>query len=305
VTSLRPVLANRDILVCPGVPNALFAKLAAEAGFPAVYTSGAGIANMVLGYPDIGLATMTELLDVNRQVLRTVDLPVIADIDTGYGGIVNVRRTVEEFERAGVAAVQLEDQVNPKRCGHFAGKAVVPKSVMIERVLAAVEARRDPETMIIARTDARQAEGLDAAIRRGQAYVEAGADAIFVEAPQDLDELRAVPGEFDVPALVNMVEGGVTPIIPATELAEMGYRIVLYANALQRLACAAVLRGLSVLQEHGTTSPIVDEMLGWRERQTIVGLPGWQAFEENVLRRADALVGSEDSISSEDREDLE
>jgi 2-methylisocitrate lyase-like PEP mutase family enzyme len=196
VTSLRPVLANRDILVCPGVPNALFARLAAEAGFPAVYTSGAGIANMVLGYPDIGLATMTELLDVNRQVLRTVDVPVIADIDTGYGGIVNVRRTVEEFERAGVAAVQLEDQVNPKRCGHFAGKAVVPKSVMIERVIAAVEARRDPDLMIIARTDARQAEGLDAAIKRGQAYVEAGADAIFVEAPQDLDEIRAVPGEL-------------------------------------------------------------------------------------------------------------
>lgn len=289
MTSLGEVLARRDIVVCPGVPNPLFARLAAEAGFPAVYTTGAGIANMALGLPDIGLATMSELLEVNRNVVRSVDVPVIADIDTGYGGVVNVRRTVEEFEHAGVAAVQLEDQVNPKRCGHFTGKTVVPVQTMVERVVAAVEARRSDDLWIIARTDARQVEGLASAISRAHAYRAAGADAIFVEAPETIDELRAIPHEIDAPLVVNMVEGGVTPIVPADELAAMGYRVVLFANALSRLACAAAIRGLQTLRAHGTTTPIVDDMLGWEQRQAIVGLPAWQAFEAGVVERANEI----------------
>lgn len=286
MTTLRQALTRDQILVCPGVPNPLFARLAAEAGFPAVYTTGAGIANMSLGLPDIGLATMSEMLEVNRNVVRSVDVPVIADIDTGYGGVINVRRTVEEFEHAGVAAVQIEDQVNPKRCGHFAGKTVAPTETMVERVVAAVEARRSEDLLIIARTDARQVEGLASAIARSRAYLAAGADAIFVEAPQTMDELRAIPGEIDAPLVVNMVEGGVTPIVPADELAAMGYRIVLFANALSRLASAAVIRGLETLEEHGTTTPIVAEMLGWERRQAIVGLPAWQAFEADVANKA-------------------
>lgn len=286
MTSIRGLLAQHEILVCPGVPNPLFARLAVEAGFPAVYTTGAGIANMALGLPDIGLATMSELLEVNRNVVRSVDVPVIADIDTGYGGVVNVRRTIEEFEHAGVAAVQIEDQVNPKRCGHFAGKSVVPLGVMVERVVAAVETRRSDHLWIIARTDARQVEGLASAIARSQAYLAAGADAIFIEAPQTMDELRAIPSEIEAPLVVNMVEGGSTPIVRADELAAMGYRVVLFANALSRLASAAVIRGLETLKAHGTTTPIVDQMLGWERRQAIVGLSAWQAFEADVVNRA-------------------
>jgi 2-methylisocitrate lyase-like PEP mutase family enzyme len=289
VTTLRQALAEQRILVCPGVPNPLFARLVAEAGFPAVYTTGAGIANMSLGLPDIGLATMTELLEVNRNVVRNVDVPVIADIDTGYGGVVNVRRTVELFEHAGVAAVQIEDQVNPKRCGHFAGTSVVPTATMVERVVAAVEARRSQELLVIARTDARQAEGLESAIDRARAYVAAGADMIFVEAPRSLEELRAIPERIDVPLVVNMVEGGTTPIVSADALADMGYRVVLYANALSRLAAAAVVRGLEALMQHGTTSSIVAEMLAWERRQQIVGLPAWQAFEADIAQRAEQL----------------
>lgn len=287
---LRTRLAGDEIVICPGVTNALVAKLAERSGFEAVYTTGAGIANTLLGDPDIGLATMTELLDVNRRITRAVDLPVIADVDTGYGGVVNVQRTVAEFQDAGVCALQLEDQVNPKRCGHFAGKTVVARQEMAERIVAAVEARRDPDLLLIARTDARQVEGFKGALDRAQLYVDCGADLIFVEAPETVDELRAIPREIAVPLVVNMVEGGSTPVLSAPELAEMGYAVVLFANALLRMASSAMLRTLDVLRREGTTTSLMDEMLPWSMRQEIVGLTGWQDREQAVVDQARALT---------------
>lgn len=293
---LRLLLAADDIVVCPGATNALVAKLVQRSGFQAVYTTGAGIANTLLGDPDIGLATMTELLDVNRRVVRAVDIPVIADVDTGYGGIVNVQRTVQEFEDAGVSALQLEDQVNPKRCGHFAGKSVVPREEMAERICAMLEARRDPDLVLIARTDARQMEGFEAALERARLYVECGADVIFFEAPESVDELRQVPKEIDVPLVANMVEGGATPLLSARELSEMGYSVALFANALLRMASAGVLRGLEVLREEGTTAGLMDEMLPWNSRQEIVGLAQWQAREERVVARASSLLSGNNGM---------
>lgn len=291
---LRALLDADGIVVCPGVTDPFTAKLVERAGLDAAYTTGAGIANTLLGEPDIGLATMTELVAVNRRVVRAVDLPIIADVDTGYGGIVNVQRTVQEFEDAGVAAIQLEDQVNPKRCGHFAGKGVVSRGEMAERVIAVVEARRDPGLLLIARTDARQGEGLGAALDRAQLYVECGADLIFVEAPESEDELRAIPTEITVPLVVNMVEGGRTPPHRAAELAEMGYAVVLYANALLRMAAAAMVRTLETLARDGGTGALLDEMLAWSTRQEIVGLAGWQDRERAVVDAAERLVTDHD-----------
>jgi methylisocitrate lyase len=285
----RAALASGELLRFPGAFNPLSARLIEQKGFEGVYISGAVLA-ADLGLPDIGLTTLTEVAGRARQIARMTELPTIVDADTGFGEPMNVARTVQELEDVGLAGLHIEDQVNPKRCGHFAGKSVVSIETMIERVVSAVEARHDPDMLIIARTDARQAEGITAAIRRAQAYVAAGADAIFVEAPQTLDELRAIPKEFDVPVVANMVEGGATPIVPSDELAAMGYRIVLYANALSRLASAAVVRGLATLREYGTTTPIADEMLSWESRQRVVGLPAWQAYEEDVIMRAQAIL---------------
>jgi 2-methylisocitrate lyase-like PEP mutase family enzyme len=293
---LRELLEGDDIIVCPGVTSPLVAKLVERSGFAATYTTGAGIANTLLGEPDIGLASMTELLDVNRRVAQAVGIPVIADIDTGYGGIVNVQRTVREFEDAGVAALQLEDQINPKRCGHFAGKQVVSRQEMAERIVAAVEARRDPDLLLVARTDARQVEGFDGALDRARLFVECGADLIFVEAPESDDELRAIPKELPVPVVVNMVEGGSTPAHSAPEFAEMGYAIVLFANALLRMSVAAMLRTLDVLKRDGGTAGLMDEMLAWNLRQEIVGLAGWQEREQAVMEKAGKVLPAHEEM---------
>ncbi|MBI4540827.1 MAG: isocitrate lyase/phosphoenolpyruvate mutase family protein [Gemmatimonadetes bacterium] len=283
--ALRARVAE-GLVVCPGVTNPLYARMAERVGFRAVYVTGAGVANVGFGVPDIGLISMSEMLEVSRRIAGSVAVPVIADIDTGHGGVLNVMRTVAEFEAAGVAAVQLEDQVNPKRCGHFANKSVVSVQEMVERVIAATEARRDPGLMIIARTDARAVEGLASGIRRGQTYVEAGADAVFVEAPQSLEELRAIPREFDVPTIANMVEGGRTPLVAAEELAEMGFAIALYANAVARTAAAAARRALETIYRTGSSTALQDEMLTWEERQELVGLPEFQAREDGIVERA-------------------
>src|SRR6266704_4596964 len=223
-TRLRELLADPGLLVAPGAHDALSARLIAQAGFPAVYMTGFGTAASVLGQPDVGLLTMSEMVSRAAAISAVIasvagDLPLIADADTGYGNPINVRRTIREYERAGVAGVHIEDQVWPKKCGHMEGKQVIPKDEMVEKVRAAVDARQDPDFVIIARTDANAVHGLEDAIRRGQAYQEAGADIIFIEAPRSIAELQAIKQAFpDVPLLYNWAESGKTPLLSLDEI---------------------------------------------------------------------------------------
>jgi 2-methylisocitrate lyase-like PEP mutase family enzyme len=290
---LRARLAEPGIVVVPGVTNALFARLAAEEGIEAVFTTGAGMANTLFGYPDLGLVTMTEIVEANRQIARAVAVPVIADADTGYGNHVNVIRTVEALEAAGVAAVVLEDQVAPKKCGHFDHKAVVAPTEMVEKLLAARTARSDPALVLVARTDAIACEGLDAALARASLYARAGADVIFVEAPTTTEEMAAIPASVSLPCLINVVEGGRTPQLPSGELGAMGFKIALYANTGLRTAAAAVRRAMRVLRTEGTTVPLAAELMSWEDRQILVRLPEWQRLDADISAEARRVVGIE------------
>src|SRR5258705_934227 len=220
---LKALFASRSAAILPGTPNALFARVIAAHGFPAVYVTGAGIANMSLGVPDIGLVTLTELTDHVAAIADAVDVPILADADTGFGNPINVGRTVRLLERAGAAGIQLEDQVFPKKCGHFSGKQVIPAAEMVQKIKAAVDARTDRNLQIVARTDARAIEGLDAAIARAQAFAEAGADVTFVEAPLDAAEMARIARDISVPQIANMVFGGLTPQLAQSELAQLEY----------------------------------------------------------------------------------
>lgn len=282
---------SRDILVAPGAANALTARLIEEAGFQAVYATGAGIANSHFAMPDVGLLTMTEVVAEVRRIVDAVDVPVIADADTGYGGPLNVTRTVKEMEDVGVAAIQLEDQVTPKRCGHFDNKRVVSTDEMLRRIDAALNARENPNTIIIGRTDARQSMGLDEAIRRGISLQEAGVDLVFVEAPESTAELRSIADSVPGPLVANMVEGGRTPLVPAEELDNLGYRLVIYANTALRLSMQAVVDGLRVLASDGTTESILTSLMPWDERQRIVRLPEYVDLEERLEDRRQIARG--------------
>lgn len=290
---LRALLGDGRLHLTPGVTNAFHGLLAAEAGFDAIFLTGGGIANALLGVPDIGLTTLTETVELARRVAGAIDRPLLADGDTGYGNHLNTMRTVVELERAGVAGLTLEDQVAPKRCGHFAGKRVVPVREMVEKLLAAKKARTDPALVIVARTDALASEGLEATLARARAYVAAGADAIFVEALRTRDELAAIPLALDVPCVVNIVEGGATPIVPADELERMGYAIALYANLALRVAGHGVRRAFAALARDGHSGAMAGEMLSWEERQGLVGHPTWQALEAAITAEAERLVGGE------------
>jgi 2-methylisocitrate lyase-like PEP mutase family enzyme len=278
-TRLRALLARPEILVLPGCADPLTARLAAAAGFEAVYATGAGIANTLLGVPDVGLVTMTELADHVRRIVAAVDAAVVVDIDTGFGNAINARRAVQEIERAGAAAVQIEDQVFPKRCGHFAGKEVIPEAEMVAKLRAVLDARADPDLVVIARTDALAVEGFEAAVARGRAYAAAGADLVFVEAPTTEAQLSGLPAQVPAPLVANMVEGGKTPLHSAAELEAMGYRAVIYANAAMRVGAAAVRDAFHELRASGDTRGLLDRMLGWEERQALVGLPEIEALE--------------------------
>ena len=272
---LRAQLSGDDAVVFPGAMNALIARLIENAGFPGVYMTGAGVANGLLGQPDVGLTTLTEMAQAAQNMCAAVDVPVVADADTGFGGSVNVERTVELYERAGVAAIQLEDQMVPKRCGHFEGKEVVSIDEMLARLRAAQAARRDPDLMIIARTDARSVLGLDESIRRGLAYAEVGADALFIEAPADDDELKRVGSELaktGLPLLANMVEGGKTPLHSAAELAEFGLKFVIFPGLLSRITVRAVTGALEVLADGGDSRPLMDRLTPFDEVQSILEL---------------------------------
>lgn len=285
-SELRRILKAGGPGIVPGATDCFTAKLIEQAGFPVVYVTGAGATNALLGAPDIGLITLNELASQAERISDAVSVPVIADCDTGFGGVANVKRTVRAYERAGVAGLHIEDQVSPKRCGHFEGKSVVPVEEMLFRLQAALDARTDPDFLIIARTDSRAGEGLDAAIARAKAYLAIGADAIFVEQPRSVEELRRVGNEFRGTVLVaNMVERSKTPLLPAEELSSMGYQIILYANAALYLGAYAIKQGLAVLREAGTTQSLLDRMLTFQERQALVGLEQADAYERDLVKR--------------------
>jgi methylisocitrate lyase len=282
--ALRARLAEPAILVAPGAADPLTARLIEEAGFEAVYMTGAGLANAGFGLPDLGLLSLTEVVQQAQRLADAIRVPLIVDADTGYGNALNVVRSVRELERAGAAAIQIEDQVSPKRCGHFEGKEVVSCDEMVSKITAAVYARENPDLVLIARTDARAVEGLDGAIARARAYAAAGADVLFVEAPQTLDELRALPAAVPAPLLANMVEGGKTPLLSASELESLGYRVVIFANTALRVAARAVQAAMAELRRTGSPASLLDRMLSWEERQRLVDLPGYQDLERRFLQ---------------------
>ncbi|MEM1430967.1 MAG: isocitrate lyase/phosphoenolpyruvate mutase family protein [Pseudomonadota bacterium] len=277
--AFRDRVRQRDALLVPGAGNALTARMIAAKGFEAVYVTGAGIANTQLGVPDIGLTTMTELASAVSAMADVTDAPLVVDIDTGYGNALNTRRTVRTLERAGAFAVQLEDQVFPKRCGHFSGKAVIAVSEAAAKVRAAVDAREDPNLLVIARTDARAVEGLDAALDRAAAYIDSGADLTFVEAPQSVEELRCIAERLPVPQVANMVFGGATPLVPRQALAEMGFALTLYANAPLQAAMKAMDEVLGALHRDGSLDAVGDRLADFEARQIHVGKPGFDALD--------------------------
>jgi methylisocitrate lyase len=279
--ALREGLASGDVLRVPGAFNPLSARLIEAKGFDAVYVSGAVVA-ADLGLPDIGLTTATEVAQRAGQIARVTDLPTLVDADTGFGEPMNVARTVQAFEDAGVAGCHIEDQVNPKRCGHLDGKQVVDEATAVQRIRAAVEARRDPDFLIMARTDVRAVHGIDAAIERGRALVEAGADALFPEALLGEDELAAFRAAVDVPLLANLTEFGKGELLTTARLAELGYTIALYPVTLLRLAMGAAERGLDEILRTGTQAGVVDAMQTRAELYDLVDYAGYGRFDEGV-----------------------
>lgn len=277
---LRAVLSGDGVLVLPGVHDCISARLAEAAGFEAAFTSGFGISASTLGKPDFGFLTATEMLASVSRIVSSVKIPVVADIDTGYGNPLNVIRTVEDVVSAGAAGIILEDQEWPKKCGHFEGKRVITAEEHSEKIRAAAEARGASDLVIIGRTDARAVNGLDDAIRRGRLYYESGADVIFIEAPQSVEELREIAAAFpDAPLFANMVEGGRTPLLSAAELGELGFKIVVFPLSGLFSATKAMERCLTYLRKNGSTYGYSD-MLTFKEFEAVVDVPGYRALEK-------------------------
>lgn len=275
-------LQQNKIVLAPGVYDPLTALLVQQAGMEACYLSGASIAYTRFGRPDIGFLSLDDVVSVTSHIRERVDLPLIVDADTGFGNALNVRRTVQHLERAGASAIQLEDQSSPKRCGHLQGKSVISTQEMCGKIRAAVDARRNEGTVIIARTDAIATEGLDAAIERAARYAEAGADLLFVEAVRTREQMDVVQRELGhlCPLMANMVEGGMTPVKPAAELEEIGYRLVIFPGGTVR-ALAHTLQGyFASLHQHGTTAPWQDRMLGFDGLNAVIGTPELLALGE-------------------------
>lgn len=280
---LRALLAKPGYAIVPGSYDTLTARLVQLAGFDAVYLTGGGYSRSS-GYPDIGLLTMTEVTQWISRTVEAVDIPVIADMDAGYGNALNVIRSVREYEKTGVAAFHLEDQVSPKKCGHYEGKLIVSKAEMVGKIRAAVDTRRDADMVIIARSDARAVEGLQASIDRVNAYLEAGADVGFVEAPQSAEELAAIPKQLVKPALANIFEGGKTPPLPKKDLEAMGFRIGIYPSQTHRAAIAAAKKVLAVLKRDGDTAAIEIELATFHDREEAVDSRRWRELEAKYLK---------------------
>ena len=271
-TQFRQLLKQPGIIMAPGAYDCLTARLIEAAGFPAIYMTGAGTSVARMGYPDLALATMTEMLDNASQIASVVGIPVIADADTGYGGILNVRRTVRQYERSGVAALHLEDQEFPKRCGHLDDKRVIPTEDMVQKIHAAVDARTDDDFTIIVRTDAIAVTGWDDAMRRCDEYASAGADVLFVEALRTPEQIEQAGRELDVPLLYNYVETGKSPLLSAGELEKYGFKIVIYPASGILSAMRAVQQTLATLKEQGTTAHLLDNMSSLQDCFEAVGL---------------------------------
>ncbi len=280
-TLFRSYLEAPEILMMPGVPDALSARLAEKAGFKAVALSGYGASASLLGAPDVGLLTMTEMADYARRVVDAAAIPVFADGDDGYGNATNVMRTMRQFERAGVAAIFFEDQVSPKRCGHMSGKQVISADEMVAKIKAAIDARLDRDLLIMARTDALAVNGIEDAIDRMHQYLAAGADFSFVESPTSVDQMRRITREIPAPNLANMIPGGKTPILTAQELQDIGFSVVAYPTMLSYTMARAAQRALAHLQSTGTTAGLSDTMV-FEEFNQIIGLEDLRRKESTL-----------------------
>jgi len=283
IEALRTMLREEKGVLLPGVPNALGARIVADLGFRAVYLTGAGLTNMYLGLPDLGFMDLSQVAEHVITIRSVIDLPLIADADTGFGNAINVTHTVRILEQAGASAIQIEDQRSPKRCGHFAGKELIPLAEMLGKIKAAVDSRRQ-NMVVIARTDACAVEGFEAAIERASRFAEVGADVTFVEAPETLEDLKAVPRCLKVPQMLNLVLGGKTPIIDQAAAREMGFSLVLYANAALQGAVHGMLTTLSALKTNGIVSEVA--VASFAERQRLVDKPAYDAMEMRYAANA-------------------
>jgi 2-methylisocitrate lyase-like PEP mutase family enzyme len=273
---LRELLRAGDVVVAPGVWDGLSARLVARAGFPAAYATGGGIARS-MGYPDLGLLSLSEIAARLANIVEHAGVPIIADADTGYGNALNAQRAVREFERAGVAALHLEDQTFPKRCGHYDDKSVVPMAEMAQKLRAARDAMTDSDIVLIARTDALAVEGLDAAVERAQAYAAAGADVIFIEAPVSVEQIEAIARRVPQPKLINMFQGGKTPLVPVARLKALGYQIVIIPSDLQRAAIRAMDDVLAAIARDGSSIAVAERMASFTEREAVVDTAAYLA----------------------------
>jgi methylisocitrate lyase len=275
------LIKKEGILVLPAVYDALTAKIAERAGFPAILMGGYSVSAVRLGQPDVGYLTMTEMAAQVKIIAEAVSVPLIADGDTGYGNPLNVMRTVEEYQKAGAAGIILEDQQFPKRCGHMEGKQVIPMEEHLKKLEAAIEARGNRDTLIIARTDSLTPLGLQEAIRRGKAYRDAGADVVFVEAPQTVDELKAIREAIpDVPLVANIIEGGKTPVLSAQELKEMGYEIYFCGLTAVLVTAKAIMNTMKHLRQEGSTAGLMDQMFSFAEFNELIGLKEFSLLEK-------------------------
>jgi 2-methylisocitrate lyase-like PEP mutase family enzyme len=270
--------------ILPGAYDAMSAKLIEETGFKAIYATGAGISNAQLGWADVGLTSLKEVVDIVARMADVTNIPIVVDGDTGFGNAINVIRTVKEFERAGVAAIQMEDQVSPKKCGHFSGKEVISKEEMVGKIKAALDTRKDENLAIMARTDAIAVNGVEDAIDRAFAYYEAGADIIFVEAPNTIEQLRQITSSLKgIPQVINLVEGGKTPLISLKEAEEIGFKIMLCANTALRSAIKGITESLRILKEEGSQENLLPLICTWEERQSLFKLNQIKEWEKKYL----------------------
>lgn len=279
-TRLRARLREKKILMAPGAHDGLCAKIFQQAGFEAIYMSGFANSASLLGRPDVGLLDYTEMLERATALADCVDIPIIADGDTGYGNAINVGRTVKGYEKAGVSAIQLEDQVAPKKCGHMTGREVISSDEMVGKIKAACDARTDDDFMIMARTDARTNLGIDAAVERALRYEEAGADIIFVESPESVEEMKKITSSFKVPTVANMVEFGRTPLLSAAELQELGYSIMAIPVMSTFVIAKAVKEAAEIMWREGATKNILDRVISFKDFTGLLGLPDVRAMEE-------------------------
>lgn len=280
----QKLLQEPGSFILPGAYDAMSAKLIEEIGFKAIYATGAGISNAQLGWADVGLTSLKEVVDIVARMADVTNVPVVVDGDTGFGNAINVMRTIREFERAGAAAIQMEDQVSPKKCGHFNGKEVISKEEMVGKIKAALDARKDENLAIMARTDALAVHGIEDALDRAFAYSEAGADIIFVEAPNTIEQLLQITSSLKgIPQVINLVEGGKTPLISLQEAEEIGFKIMLCANTVLRSAIKGITDSLKILKEEGSQENLLNKICTWEERQSLFKLNQIKEWEKKYL----------------------